>query len=682
MVLALTASIAYGGANCVLGGYLTSDLFGAVIGAVSAPALVYLYVSADSPEQIKGSKAHEIGRCAASATIVLSCKNLIPSIDLSIPIAFIITLIVTYRSGVLRGAIYGLVCGCVLSPALAPMYAISAMITGLLWSFSPAVAIAAACAASCAWSVYAEGFPSLSTTVPHLIITSAITAPIMSSRLINAVGKRVPQKLSSSAADTASLMFRRETSRKMRSLSDSMSDLSGVLYRLSDTVTVPCIEELCEICEGAFDESCKTCSMKSACFGREEAQTTAIQRAMVMAMKRDGRVSAALVSQPLAKRCYNMGQIIDRMNAGCAKLISEAKLYDRTGVVAADYEVMSEMLRESSEYDSGEFEPDTTLTAKLLSRLNGELRADSIGVFGTRVKKVIATGLQVNESTPDGEAIRDILIKATGLSLSEPNFELDGSKVIMKLTSESKFRVRCGRASVAVSELKRTKSSPTESKSSDRSDTKVFSPRGNLSGIGKTSSEACGDVISAFKTPDERFFMLISDGMGSGKEAALTSGVCVMFIEKLLKAGASMDTSLKMLNSMMRVRGNEISATVDLMELDLMNGKIRFVKSGAAPSFVLRDGRLFRLQSKTVPIGIVRALDAEMIKFEAESGDVIVMLSDGVVRSFEDCPWLYDLLCDEREWTSDAEAMARKIVKHAIKNGAEDDITAGIVMVE
>ena len=205
---------------------------------------------------------------------------------------------------------------------------------------------------------------------------------------------------------------------------------------------------------------------------------------------------------------------------------------------------------------------------------------------------------------------------------------------------------------------------------------------GDKGGFGKTSSEACGDVISAFMTSDGRFFMLISDGMGSGKDAALTSGVCAVFIEKLLKAGASMDTSLKMLNSMMRVRGNEVAASVDLMELDLMSGSTRFVKSGAAPSFVLRGGRLFRLQSKTVPIGIVRALDAEMIKFETEPGDVIVMLSDGVTRSFEECPWLYDLLCDEREWSADPEKMAKKIIKYAIKNGADDDITAGVVMIE
>lgn len=142
-----------------------------------------------------------------------------------------------------------------------------------------------------------------------------------------------------------------------------------------------------------------------------------------------------------------------------------------------------------------------------------------------------------------------------------------------------------------------------------------------------------------------------------------------------------MDTSLKLLNSLLRARGDECSATIDLLELDLIGGKVRLVKSGAAPSFVVRDGRLFRLQSKTVPIGILRALDAELINFEVVEGDRIIMLSDGVAKSFEDCPWLYELLGGELTLGTDADGIARAILKNAVENGACDDITAGVILV-
>lgn len=680
MTLSGAASMLYGAVRCAENGYATRDLIGALIASLASPLLVFLYSYASaSDNENSHSVLKEAGKCALAASLVMSLDGITPYFDAAVPAAFVITMLVTRDGGTFIGMIYGIVCGIVLSPALAPMYALASLTAGALYKYSPAIAVTGACSVSAAWSIYSLGLEALSTTVPELIITSAIFAPIASSSLLptpSYVRKGINPAIRD---DVPSFILRRESVKKMRSLSDSMNDLSGVLYRLSEKLTSPEVEQLCELCENSFEESCCTCGMRSACFGREAEQTAALQARMTLALKNESRVSASLVPQAMAKRCYSMGQIIDRMNAGCARMISEAKLYDRTSVVAADYEVMSEMLKDSANCESDDFELDADLTHRVNVYIRGIFKAEHVGVFGTRTKKVIARGVDVKGGTPGADDVRELFSDACGFTLSEPEFELSGSQVIMKLQSLPKFSVRCGRASIAMSEL--GSASVSGAKASADGTTKVFS-LGDKGGIGKTSSEACGDVISAFMTSDGRFFMLISDGMGSGKDAALTSGVCAVFIEKLLKAGASMDTSLKMLNSMMRVRGNEVAASVDLMELDLMSGSTRFVKSGAAPSFVLRGGRLFRLQSKTVPIGIVRALDAEMIKFETEPGDVIVMLSDGVTRSFEECPWLYDLLCDEREWSSDPEKMAKKIIKYAIKNGADDDITAGVVMIE
>ena len=140
-------------------------------------------------------------------------------------------------------------------------------------------------------------------------------------------------------------------------------------------------------------------------------------------------------------------------------------------------------------------------------------------------------------------------------------------------------------------------------------------------------------MITDFEA-DGRYYMILSDGMGSGREAALTSGITVSLLERLIRSGAGMETSLKLLNQIIRSTGRECSSTVDIAEIDLTTGEARFIKSGAAPSFVLRDGSIFRLQSKTVPIGILRALDAELIRFEVREGDTVVMVSDGAARSF------------------------------------------------
>lgn len=689
----LTAMIA-GTLLCITGGYKLSDTMSAVAGALTAPALVYLYTCALDEKREDSDMLKEAGRIALAASLVVSLHGIIPLFDAAVPAAFMIVILATGQRGILIGTVYGVVCGVVLTPEFAPLYAIAAIVAGCLWKVSPAIAVTGACTAGILWGMYVSGLSAMSTVTPSLIITSAVLAPLCAAGILPKGGNKSLQMYNNTAGEksVAYMLKGRDTSGKILSLSESISDISKVLYRLSGKLTAPDTEELCEICERAFEEHCKNCGMKNACFGREAESTAELQAKMTMQLKKDGHVSAAVVPNSLARRCYNMSSIIDSMNAGCIKRISEAKIYDRTSVVAADYEVMADMLRESAEYDEAEYICDREMTDRLKSRLRSEnFAAESIAVFGDRIKKVVVTGVSVGATTAGADDIRSMFSEAAGTALSDPEFSLEGSSVMMKLHSLARLNVRCGRASVAMSELdsmgiKRKDFEYSGNRNESRDDaedhqTRIFSPEIRKSGIGKTASEDSGDVINAFMTEDKRFFMMISDGMGSGKEAAMTSGVCAVFLEKMLKSGASMDTALKMLNSMMRVREGECSATIDLMELDLMNGNTKFVKSGAAPSFVLRSGRLFRLQSKTVPIGIVRALDAEMIRFEAQAGDIVVMLSDGIVHSFEDCPWLYDMLCDRSEWLPDPEKMAKKIIRHAIMNGAHDDITAGIVMI-
>ena len=126
----------------------------------------------------------------------------------------------------------------------------------------------------------------------------------------------------------------------------------------------------------------------------------------------------------------------------------------------------------------------------------------------------------------------------------------------------------------------------------------------------------------------------------------------------------------------------ECSAGIDLMEIDRYTGEARFIKSGAAPSFVIRGGRLFRLCSKTVPIGILRALDAEMIRFSLEAGDVIVMVSDGVSGEFEDSAWLCDMLASPSAAHARPEDLAEKILRAASAAAPRrDDATAAVVKV-
>lgn len=680
MMIGSTVSLCVGALICTTRGFELDDIVSTVASAICTPILIGLYCEAKANGN--GKIKAEAGLCAISITVVLSLGNLIPHADLSPGAAFALVVLTSRYKGSLMGTLYGVICGALLSPELSILYALVGIVSGSLRRISSAVSVCCACAAGILWALYITGLDAMSSITPNLIISAAVVAPLTSSGILPDPNRATVRTSAEFGDKISSYMLRGvESTKRMRSLSESMSDISDMLYRLSERITTPDISDLVEICTDAFEEHCRQCGMKSSCFGCESEKMDELRARMTLQLKNEHRVNAAVVPPDIARRCYSMGSIIDTVNHGVARMVAEAKLYDRTSVVATDYEVMSDVLKESAEYDSSEYECDRELTALLRDGLRtSAFAAESVTVFGRRIKRVIARGVDLGSGTLGSDDIRSLFSSACRIPLGTPEFELDGAKVIMKLQMKSQMSVRCGRASLALSKLAGEALGTTES--SENEATKIFSPERSHIGLGKTASEDCGDVISAFLTDDERFFMLISDGMGSGKEAAVTSGVCAVFLERMLCAGTSMDTALRMLNSMLRVRDGECSASVDLMELDLINGKTRFVKSGAAPSFVLRRGRLFRLQSKTVPIGIVRALDAEMIKFEIIPGDIVIMLSDGVARSFEECTWLLDLLSDFDSYPNDPDRMAKKILKAAIQNGASDDITAGVVYIE
>ena len=194
----------------------------------------------------------------------------------------------------------------------------------------------------------------------------------------------------------------------------------------------------------------------------------------------------------------------------------------------------------------------------------------------------------------------------------------------------------------------------------------------------------CGDHIAMFRTDEAYFYALISDGMGSGEDASLTSDICTMFLEKMLSAGNRVEISLRMLDSVVRSKntgtGDECSATVDLMELDLMDGHAVFAKNGAAPTYVVREGTVYKLRSHTLPIGILPDTQTRLLRFRMHPGDVVVMVSDGITMGNDECPWLIDLLSSPMPENMDS--LRLDIIRRALSAGADDDLTAIAIRVE
>ncbi|NLA87102.1 MAG: SpoIIE family protein phosphatase, partial [Clostridiales bacterium] len=200
----------------------------------------------------------------------------------------------------------------------------------------------------------------------------------------------------------------------------------------------------------------------------------------------------------------------------------------------------------------------------------------------------------------------------------------------------------------------------------------------------KNEKEPSGDRGAYFKTDEGILYVILSDGMGTGDNAARYSGDTVRILERFLRSGVAPETAVRMLNDLMLLKNEDDTgcATVDLVCINLFTGSALMFKYGAAPSY-LRHGRAVRrIKGRSLAAGLgVPPHDApDQLKMELRPGSAAVIASDGVTAGGED-KWLCETISkfDGRE----PRELSGAIIETAIsKNGAEDDMTVIAIFVE
>jgi stage II sporulation protein E len=182
----------------------------------------------------------------------------------------------------------------------------------------------------------------------------------------------------------------------------------------------------------------------------------------------------------------------------------------------------------------------------------------------------------------------------------------------------------------------------------------------------KAEEAVSGDSYAFAGDDMGSLFMILSDGMGSGHRAREQSETTVNLLEKLLESGVNKENSIKIVNSALALRSDsETYATIDLAEVDLFEGVVNFVKTGAAPSYLkTRDG-ISTIQSESLPAGVFESVRAETVSRCLEHGDMIIMVSDGLYNAFNRGPGdMLKLYIGEMS-TSGAQNVADSIMSEA-----------------
>ena len=635
------------------GGFAKGRLWEALFLIVAVPAVTFLFSGITEGRELSRGR-RQAGRLTLFYALVLALESvslLGLSLSLSVPFAFFLTLALAAAggpsAGCLSGVIGGLACGAVYSP----MLALCGLAAGMLKGRGLILPLLAAVGVGSVFSACTEGLAGIVTTLPSLLWAGALYLPAARFGLLKRlplIGTEAPLPEEAAVAAVIGTQREEQTRARLASLSEALSSLAGVFYALSNRFATPGTYEVRELCESCFKTHCDLCRRNGICWGQEYDRTADVLNKLASAIAKHGTAEATDLPADFLDRCPHTAKVLSEIKLRHARLLEEATKRNKTEVFALDYEALAALLTSASEESTEEYRLDEEMTRRARKAASDMgMVWNNIAVFGTRRKTLVAGGVETAGLKLSANELCRHFTQACGMRFTVPAFRIENRYVTMTASSAPVITCESARASLR-----------------------------------KETETVNGDSAVVFENREGYFYSLVSDGMGSGTDAAITSRITCIFLEKLLSAGNRKNTVLKMLNNFIRNKNMECFATVDLLEIDLLTGEASFVKSGAAASYILREGKLFKLASSSLPIGITREITAEEIRFSLLPDDLVIMISDGVSQSFEDGIWLLEHLSDRIDPTDSLSGIARRILDTAKeKNQRSDDMTVELVRI-
>lgn len=192
---------------------------------------------------------------------------------------------------------------------------------------------------------------------------------------------------------------------------------------------------------------------------------------------------------------------------------------------------------------------------------------------------------------------------------------------------------------------------------------------------GQPSGDCCGFFCDGLGNA----YIFISDGMGSGSQAAVDSRIVSNLFRRLVRSGIECSAAVKLINSIMLTKSSEESfATLDIGKINLETCELTLYKSGAASTLIKYTDSVMMFNSPSNPIGIIpdSRISQRTCNFNEE--DVLVMLSDGVDES------MYSYIKEQLQTVYDLKTITENVCSEARKKFTEkpeDDITVAAARV-
>lgn len=402
------------------------------------------------------------------------------------------------------------------------------------------------------------------------------------------------------------------------------------------------------VCENVEKEVCNNCGLKTYCYEHRQGVTRDDFFRLEELLEAQGRISESDVEEAFVKNCCKKGEIARSMNINYREYLSaleaQRRVSDVRGVVAGQFSGVSDILSDLSKEFRNTMRCDTDSSERIISALSalGAIPVECVCLVsdGGRMSVELELSSKGESKLSKGTIMREVS-KCCGRKFDLPTITCEGDRIRAALCEMPVYDVEVG---------------------SDQ----------HIANNGKL----CGDCIDYFNDGFGKTYAIVCDGMGTGGRAAVDGNMAASVMGRLLRSGLSADSSLQIVNSALMVKSEDESlSTLDLTGVDLYTGRVTLKKAGAPATFVRKNGRVMVREMPSLPVGILNGVKFSSDAVNLSSGDMVVMVSDGVITGDE--KWLEKLI---RSWNEGStQELARAVVDEAIKrrgDSPDDDITA------
>lgn len=432
---------------------------------------------------------------------------------------------------------------------------------------------------------------------------------------------------------------------KLSFAASTMEDIKQSVEEVSKRLAQISGSNLSQVYNKASDEVCAHCGLNIFCWEKAYNLTMNALNDTVPCLKEKGKIEKDDVPQHLRLKCCHSRELIDAINQNYRDYITgertSRRISEMRWILTEQFDSMAKVLRQLSD--------DISQVRRIDERSSDTVRS----------------------------IISDLGIKKSSVSCVIDSYDRMSVEIYFDKQKELNAARFCERVSdVLGREFDLPEATVVDGiKKLTMFEKSSFLIEFDAMQLCYNGNKVCGDSYEFFTDDHGYAYLILSDGMGTGSRAAVDSVMVCSLLLKLIRGGFGIDAAIQIVNSSLSVKSEEETiSTVDIVRVDLYTGKAEIFKAGASSTFLRKGGSVSMLDSTSLPIGIVGSVETDHYATRLSSGDLIVMVSDGVVDT--DPGWVETEIGLYRDL--DCKELAVKIANEAKRRRRQiqdDDIT-------